>query len=192
MGGDEAIATDEAVTESKLPMHALSVRHPGLTDAVGAYYTEAARVCLDRHHQSPTAFQIDNGGVSLSASAEWEPTDERTKNAYANEIDATEAGAYACTLAAVELAMQMVAIHRAETLTGADYYIAPVGSPPADLEAALRLEVSGVDKGALATIAQRLTAKLEQAATGRSNLPAVAGVVGFRARLIALRPLESK
>ena len=94
---------DEAVTRSRLPIHDLSARHPGLTDAVGAYHTEAARVCLDRHHRSPIDFQIDNGGVSLSASAEWEVTDERTKNAHANDVDATEAGAYACTLAAVEL-----------------------------------------------------------------------------------------
>lgn len=190
LGGDKTIATDETVTGSKLPIHELSARHPGLTNAVGAYHTEAARVCLDRHHRSPTDFQIDNEVNSLSASAEWEVTDERTKNAHANEIDATEAGAYACTLAAVELTMRMVAIHRAETATGADYYIAPVGSPPTDLEAALRLEVSGVDKGTPATIEYRLNAKLEQAATGKSNLPAVAGVVGFRARLIVLRPLE--
>ena len=178
--------------ESKLPIHNLSARHPGLTDAVASYYTEAARVCLDRHHRSPVDFQIDNRPVGLSASADWEPTDERTKNAHANEIDATEAGAYACSLAAVELAMQMVAIHRAETATGADYYIGPVGSTAADLEASLRLEISGVDRGTPATVAQRLDAKLEQAAAGRSNLPALAGVVGFRARVIVLRPVEHK
>jgi hypothetical protein len=120
---------------------------------------------------------------------EWEATDERTRNAHANEIDATEAGAYACVLAAVELVMQMVAVHRAETAKGADYYIAPAGSTAADLEAALRLEISGVDKGSSAAVSQRLNVKIEQAAMGASNLPALAGVIGFRARLIMLQPV---
>lgn len=106
------------MTESRLPIYNLSARHPGLTDAVASYYSEAARVCLDRHHQSPTGFQIDNSGTGVPTSVDWEATDERTKNAHANEIDATEAGAYACILAAVELVMRMVAIHRAETATG--------------------------------------------------------------------------
>jgi len=181
---------DKALTESKLPIHNLSTRHPGLTDAVGSYYTEAARVCLDRHHRSPVDFEIDNAGARLPVSTEWEATDERTKSAHANEIDATEVGAYACALAAVEVATRMVAIHRAETATGADYYIAPLGSTAEDLEASLRLEISGVDRGGQATIAQRLAAKLEQAAAGGSNIPALAGVVGFRARLIMLRSVN--
>jgi hypothetical protein len=178
------------VSGPSLPIHDLSARHPGLTDAVASYYTEAARVCLDRHHQSPIGLQIDNSGTGLSTSVEWEATDERTRNAHANEIDATEAGAYACVLAAVELATRMVAIHRAETATGADYYIAPAGTTAADLEAALRLEVSGVDKGSPAAVNRRLSVKLEQAAMGASNLPALAGVVGFRARLIMLQPVQ--
>jgi hypothetical protein len=177
------------LTEVRLDIHRLSARHPGLTDAVASYYTEAARVCLDRHHYSPVVIEIDNSGAALATSVEWEETDERTKAAHANETDATEAGAYACVLAAVELTLQMVAIHRAETATGADYYIGPTGSTVADLEAALRLEVSGVDKGSPTTVTHRLNAKLEQAATGASNLPAVAGVVGFRARLIMLKPV---
>jgi hypothetical protein len=160
-----------------------------LTDAVASYYTEAARVCLDRHHHSPIGIEIDNSGIVLATSAEWEETDQRARAAHANEIDATEAGAYACVLAAVELALQMVAIHRAETATGADYYIAPAGSTVADLEAAFRLEVSGVDKGSPAAVTHRLNVKLEQAAMGASNLPALAGVVGFRARLIMLKPV---
>jgi len=175
------------LTEPRLDIHNLSARHPGLTDAVASYYTEAARVCLDRHHRSPVGVEIDNSGVAVSSSLEWEETDSRSRAAHANEIDATEAGACACVLAAVELGMQMVAIHRAETAIGADYYIAPAGSTVADLEAALRLEVSGVDKGSASVVAHRLKAKLEQAAVGASNLPALAGVVGFRVKLIMLR-----
>ena len=74
-------------------------------------------------------------------------------------------------------------------MTGADYYVAPGDTAPDDLEDWLRLEVSGVDRGPESTIGQRLRAKLDQAAVGNSNLPALAGVVGFRARLIMVADL---
>ena len=48
------------------------------------------------------------------------------------------------------------------------------------------MEISGVDHGPEGTIFGRLRAKLKQAASGRSNLPALAVVVGFKARLIVL------
>ena len=92
-------------------------------------------------------------------------------------------------LAAVELADDLVAVRRAETMTGADYYVAPMGNSPDDLEDCLRLEVSGVDHGPESAIGQRLRAKLAQAAAGNSNLPALACVVGFKARLIMLADL---
>ncbi|HEY7617774.1 MAG TPA: hypothetical protein VH744_13295, partial [Terriglobales bacterium] len=56
-----------------------------------------------------------------------------------------ESGAYACALAATELARGYVAVGRAETRTGADYYIALSGQIIEDLEDCLRLEVSGTD-----------------------------------------------
>ncbi len=179
------------MSKPKLPLYDLSLRHVGLTDAIAAYYTEAARVCLDRHYQSPIDFDIDDSGEKLQALTEWEATDDRTKSAWANEIDTTEAGAYACVLAAVELANGMVAVYRAETKTGADYYIAPAEGSIDDLEGCLRLEVSGIDKGLVSSVVQRLKAKLDQAASGASNLPAMAGVVGFQARLIMLKPVDN-
>jgi hypothetical protein len=72
----------------------------------------------------------------------------------------------------------MVALSRADTRTGADYYVARPES--ADFEEAFRLEVSGVDAGSLADIRRRLRSKEEQAARGDSFLPAYASVVGFR------------
>lgn len=171
-------------------MHDMEERHSGLTKAIAGSYTEAARVCLDRHHESPVDIDLATIASSAVVTAEWEVTDSRTKSAWANEIDATEAGAYACALAAVELAEGLVAVHRAETRTGADYYIAPTGAAVEDLEDCLRFEVSGIDKGSKATVQHRLKGKLRQAAAGDSNLPALAGVVGFGARLIMLAPLE--
>ena len=51
------------------------------------------------------------------------------------------------------------------------------------------VEVSGVDAGPESTVNRRLKDKLAQAAAGSSNLPAMAGVVGFKAKLIMLADL---
>jgi len=163
-----------------LPFHNLSQRHPGLTQAIGDSYTEAARVYLDRHHVSPVEISIQAEAANRETIAEWQPTNDRERGAWANEIDTTEAGAYGIALAACEVIEGMVAVRRADTQTGADYYIAPPNAQIEDLETWLRLEVSGVDRGDQSTLQYRLTQKVRQVADGRGNLPALAAVVGFR------------
>lgn len=172
-----------------LSLNSLSERHPGLTRAIGDGYSEAASVCLSRHHQSPTTVSVGVDENASECSADWNVPDDRTLRAWANEIDTTEAGAYGLALAAVELEHGLVAVRRAETLTGADYYIAPAGTDLSDLEACIRLEVSGTDRGDEKVIEQRLKSKLKQAAAGASNLPAIASVVGFQARAIVMAKL---
>ena len=178
------------MNQPRLPIDDMAQRHMGLTVAIAEQLHEGARVCLDRHHQPPVEFHIDRPERRIDALVEWTPTDDRTKGAWANEIDTTEAGAYACVLAAVQLLDGLVTVRRAETETGADYYIAPPGTPPNDWENLIRLEVSGTDSGNSATISRRLRDKLQQAASGNSDLPAIAGVIGFRAKLIRLANLE--
>ena len=104
-----------------LPIRNMDKRHRGLTEAVASGYSEAARVCLDRRHESPQEFEIESLGMVSWALTSWDLADERVKSAWANEIDATEAGAYACVIAAVELTRGFFAVRRAETRTGADY-----------------------------------------------------------------------
>jgi hypothetical protein len=176
------------MTSRKLPIHDLAERHPGVTRAISDSYVEAARVCLDRHHLSPVYFVLIRGS-SLEVAAEWTATDDRTKRAWANETDATEAGAYCVALAAIEITDGVVAVARAETRTGADYYLGDSTSIE-DLERSRRLEVSGVDVGALSALQARLKAKLEQAAAGQSSLPAVAAVVGFSAKRVLIGDVE--
>jgi len=81
-------------------------------------------------------------------------------------------------------------VGRAETLTGADWYVAPNGTSIEDLENCIRLEVSGISAGASADINRRLREKVAQAARGESNLPAIASVVGFKALEVAISPLR--
>lgn len=178
---------------SRLSLAKLADRHPGLTRAIGDGYCEAAAVCLSRHHKPPSDLVVDCEGDTVECIAEWVEPDLRSKRAWANDTDATEAGAYAVSLAAIEWAKGLVAVRRAETLTGADYYVAPIGTNPDDLndlEECIRLEVSGTDKGSRAAIRQRLKGKIDQAAAGVSNLPAIASVVGFLERAIMIAKLD--
>lgn len=175
----------------ELPIHDMAERHSGLTEALADMQTEAAGVCLGRHHHSPTEFDLHRHDVCMAAVVKWKQADERVRRAYANDTEATEFGACACVLAAVELIGGLVAIARAENGTGADYYIAPRGTTIEDLEGTVRLEVSGVDQGSESTVNNRLKEKLVQASAGNSSLPAMAGVVGFKAKLIKLADLNA-
>lgn len=150
-------------------------------------YHEAARVCLSRHHVPPTTFTVRSGRRKTDAAVSWPTPTPRIVRAWANRDGATRDAAYLCVIAAVELLDGRIAVSRAETTTGADYYIWPAGHTGADLEDCWRLEVSGINDGSEADVARRLREKVEQARAGASNLPALAGVIGFFARLIALK-----
>jgi hypothetical protein len=104
--------------KNTLPFANLSSRHPGISDGIGLCYEEAARVCLDRDHSSPVTISITDNAGEAEVEASWIATTAALKAAWANEIDATEAGASALALATVELLRGLVAIRRAETRTG--------------------------------------------------------------------------
>ena len=180
------------MSRTLLSIAALADRHPGLTPAVADGYSEAARVCLARHHTPPTVFLIDLSGKATESSLPWEVPDDRTMGAWANQTDATRDGAYAISLAAVEVREQLVAIRRAETLSGADYYVAALGSDPTDLENSFRLEVSGTDAGDMTVVRQRMLQKQAQTRVALSNLPAIAAVVGFKSSVVAIAHVEDE
>jgi hypothetical protein len=109
------------------------------------------------------------------------------QDAWANSRNTTEDGACACVIAGVEHLRGLFAVRRAETGTGADYYVGPLGSGESDLEDCVRLEVSGLDLGDYREVTRRLVEKVQQAQRGDSSLPAMAGVIGFSAKLLMLR-----
>ena len=169
-----------------LPLHKMEERHLGLTQAIADCFYEAACVCLDRHHAPPQEFDLYGDSFKQKALVEWEPTDDRRKRAWANKDDATRDAAYAFALASTELCLGLCAVRRAETLTGADYYIGLRDQSRDDLENCFRLEVSGTDLS-IYEVNKRLRDKVKQASKGKSNLPAIAAVVGFRVKLIAMQ-----
>ncbi|NJM33646.1 MAG: hypothetical protein HC850_01890 [Rhodomicrobium sp.] len=147
-------------------------------------------MCLDRHHSSPTELNIEAPAQTRPAIVQWEPADQQTKSAWNNNTDATEDGACCVALAAVELLEGMVAVRRAENGTGADYYIAPANVQVDDLENLLRLEISGIDRATHALVSKRLRQKVAQAERGKSNLPAIAAVVGFSCSCVSIKLVE--
>ena len=174
---------------------ALHERHPGLTKALGDTYFEAASVCFDRHHDSPVDISIECDGRNSIQSINFQKPDTRMINSWANDIDTTESGAYGVCLATVEFEEQLVAVRRAETLTGSDWYVAPVGKELTtfdDLEHCYRLEVSGLDTGGQAMVEARLKEKIKQTRHGKSNLPAIAAVVGFKEKIVKTRRVSEE
>lgn len=166
--------------------------HPGVTEGRARAHAEAVCVCVARHHHSPTAYTVWNQGERTPLLLEWEVPDERLLAAWANTGEATESGAVGLVLAALEACAGLVAVRRAETRTGADYYIGPPGSGREDLEQCLRLEISGVDHGPASLVHRRLFEKVQQTMRGESNLPALVGVVGFKVSLVVLEPVEAE
>jgi hypothetical protein len=113
-----------------LRFHDLSSRHYGVTGSISGTYAEAACVCLDRHHKPVVNFALEDEGKLAVVSASWaSPLDPRVLAAWNNITDTTEAGAYGLALAAIEFSRGLVAIRRAETLTGADYYVDDPATP---------------------------------------------------------------
>lgn len=172
-----------------LPLNNMAERHVGLTPALAESYLEAARVCLNRNHEPPQEFILAKQASEYRALVEWKPPNDRCQRAWANSDDATRDGAYACALASTEFCLGLFAVRRAETQTGADYYVAPIDRAIDDLEDCLRLEVSGTHLDTH-EVQRRLKMKVRQAQEGKSNLPAIAVVVGFRVKLISMQTVE--
>jgi hypothetical protein len=170
----------------------LHLRHRGLTGPLGRSLAEAASVCLARHHEPPVDFDIADGTAVAVREVSWAAPDDRAAAAWANRDDATRDGAYAVAIAAVEAERGLLAVSRAEVRSGADYYMAPAGAEVGDLELAIRLEVSGTDRGDGHAVQRRLRKKLDQARDGASDTPALACVVGFAARRMAMEDLEGR
>jgi len=174
-----------------LPLKNLDNRHSGLTKTIAECFCEAAFVCLDRNHTPPQDFILAGDDFEKKAIVDWISPDDRCKRAWANKDDATRDGAYACALAATEICFGLYAVRRAETLTGADYYIGPDPNSVEDLEDCLRLEVSGTDMD-IYEVRRRLKNKINQAAVGKSNLPAIAAVVGFKVKIILMKNVQEE
>ncbi len=147
-----------------LPIQRLSERHPGITEAISAYYHEGAAICFARHFVSPTVVEVTSVFQGENR------------------------------VAAAESQLGLVAVGRSYKGSGADYMIKEAASLPTDREIelydlyedAFRFEISGVDAGYPSTISARLDRKIQQTRYGNRSEPAIAGIVGFKLRVVRL------
>jgi hypothetical protein len=165
----------------------LDLTHPLLSPALSpgtvAFQREAASVALDAcHGAAPVAGGWHVGGLVPAEHAfqlNWAPATEQMRASHANDTDATEDGAYAIAIAAMEASGFRV-FARAKQRSGADYLMAPVGGSDEEF---LKLEVSGIwrdgDWGA------RLRVKTMQVRKGIQR-PGCAMVVHFAEPRVAV------
>lgn len=144
---------------------------------------EAAAVMLDKFHSSPAPGMlhvVDWESVKVTAEhnllLRWAPPSPQSRDTHANELDATEEGAYAVAFAAV-MSRGYRVVRRAHHGSGADFILAKDGEPDNDYH---KLEVSGVARGNSDVLDQRLVAKMEQVGRGDLDRPGLAVVVGFQ------------
>lgn len=151
--------------------------HPAAScsPAVLGCFTEAAFVSLARFHSPSTTrgeirWSTEEGPLEL----EWAPPTPAQLASHANQIDATEQGAYAVAIGAVQEVGGYEVIGRAHHASGADLLMLPDGGSEDDL---VRLEVSGTCDHS--EVPRRLQSKMDQLGRGDLHRPGVAAVVSF-------------
>ena len=170
----------------KLDPEEIATRHYGITRPVAEAMVEAASVALARRHGSPTEATISDGPRSERATLVWNRPSERANAAWSDAGRATEWGAEALAVLAVERLRGRTVISRASRGTRVDFYVAREGE---SLESAILLEVAGTDAGSVRAL---LAEKAAQAAANPERLPAVAAVVGFREPRIMIADADSR
>jgi hypothetical protein len=145
---------------------------------------DAARIMLDKFHVSPQTFVITWSGVQ-HVELEWSAPQEVDRQTHANELDATEAGAYGLAFVTVHECDYIVR-RRAHHGSGSDYLLTRRGEPDNDF---VRLEVSGVARGD--GLNGRLREKVAQLGKGDLQRPGLAVVVGFEVAKVCVEEVSA-
>jgi hypothetical protein len=144
---------------------------------------DASRVMLDKFHVSPSTFQLAWSGMR-QLELEWSAPAEAHRQAHANELDATETGAYGLAFVAAHEGGYVVR-RRAHHGSGSDYLLSKRGEPDNDF---VKLEVSGIARGH--GLLGRLRDKIAQLRKGDLRRPGLAIVVGFEAAEICVEEVS--
>jgi hypothetical protein len=145
---------------------------------------DAARVMLDKFHVSPQSFEI-TWLKMRHLDLEWAPPQEVHRQTHANELDATETGAYGLAFVTIHEGDYIVQ-RRAHHGSGSDYLLTRRGEPDNDF---VRLEVSGVARGD--GLSGRLRDKVAQLGNGDLQRPGLAVVVGFEVAKVCVEEVSA-
>lgn len=143
-----------------------------------ADFSEAAAVCLDFHNHTSGVEIVLEGEWTRQFSLRWNDVTQQMKDSR-SDMDATvESGAYCLAILVLEKCAGLRVIKQSQKRTGFDYWLG--SEKNVGLQEMARLEVSGILKGSMTQINQRLKEKIAQ--TQKSdylNIPAYVAIVEF-------------
>lgn len=155
----------------------------GMTPAVGAFYAEAASVCLEQEDHHPGVQMQVDGDCHHRLRVKWttsDDTDQRSRTWNDSPV-ATEHGAYGVAALLIDGLTEYTVVERSRKGTGFDYWLGKKNADPDSLlfQEKARLEVSGIRKGD-SRLSSRTRQKTEQMKpSDGTRLPGVAVVVEF-------------
>jgi hypothetical protein len=150
---------------------------PAVCIAAGAFFADAAGVCLEIAKHSQGASLAVHGVQRRDYAVLWPAIDDQKRRTHADTQDATEFGACALAFVLTRELTDYEAVEQARKGGGFDYWLGRATEP--DLFCA-RLEISGILSGDDGEIKKRVTVKKKQTTkSDDTGLPGYACVVEF-------------
>jgi len=168
------------MANSRLDLNELCNGMPGITSEIGATLVQAAGVCF-RDQQHSFGVKMTVGGLGQTVKAYWPNPTTQALRAWNDEQVTTEHGACGVAVLLIKTFTQYTVVERSRKGTGFDYWLGRQEDdmvPPFENKA--RLEVSGIRKGTVTQVKQRVQTKLKQTTpTDGGGLHAYIVVVEF-------------
>lgn len=164
-----------------LNLEDLALGLPGVTPRIGAYYAEAAGVCLQEEEHRPGVSLVIGGALAHQVEVYWELQEqtEQLERAWRDREVATEAGAYGVAALLIDQLTDYTVVERSRKGPGFDYWLGPKQLATELFQGTARLEVSGIRRGSAVDIAARVRQKTRQIEPSDGILPGVVVVVEF-------------
>lgn len=149
--------------------------------------SEAACVCLDSQNHNQGIICKVEGDFNIEFNLQWDETTQRIRDTWNDMEETVEYGAYCLGMLALKQITNFQVVKQSKKLTGFDYWLGdPLKSYP--FQNCARLEVSGILKGTIGQINQRLKEKINQTKkSDEINLPAYIVIVEFYSTLQKIR-----
>ncbi|MFK7934390.1 MAG: hypothetical protein AB8G22_12835 [Saprospiraceae bacterium] len=157
-----------------------------LTPIRCANFAEAAAVCFQHcQHSQPVDIKIE-GDFQKQLKFSFGKVTQQLLDTRDDLEDAVEEGAYCIAMLVVDELTNLKATKQSQKRTGIDYFLSKRKSNFA-FQSHARLEVSGILKGTIGQINQRLKEKVEQSKkSDYMNVPAFIVVVEFSRPLVKI------
>lgn len=179
-----------------LEINGTALQNHQITQPVADAMCEAASVCLQEHHNPPHPFVVHVNDKLHKADLVWTIPTSIVKSSHSYINDAVKDGAYAVSLRCAERYLGLITTGQAEAGSGADWYLVPKGThivsdgfPDLDSTESYRFEVSGTSES---TVNYRAKQKEQQIRLGKSAIPGIISIVGFKVAKVVIKHITSR